>query len=74
MESTSHFFAKVEMDAERVIESYNPKEHEACIHMKLPNGGLLNRVFEEMGITYAPCPESGTEAFAAASTDSYMNF
>jgi hypothetical protein len=41
-ESTSHFLVKVEMDAERVIRSYGPKGHEACIHAKLPIGGHLN--------------------------------
>jgi hypothetical protein len=41
-ESASHFLVKVEMDAERIIGSYGPKGHEACIHVKLPNGGRLN--------------------------------
>jgi hypothetical protein len=39
-----------------------PKEHEACVDMKLPNGGRLNRVFIQMGIAYARCPKPSTEA------------
>jgi hypothetical protein len=45
-ESANHFLAKVEMDAEKIVKSYGPKEHEACILAKLPNGGQLNQVFE----------------------------
>jgi hypothetical protein len=46
--------SEMEMDAERVVESYGRKENEACILVMLPNGGRLNRVFEQMGVAYAP--------------------
>jgi hypothetical protein len=34
--------------------------------VKLPNGGHLNWVFELIGVSYAPRPFPGTEAFATA--------
>jgi hypothetical protein len=58
--------SEVEMDAERVVESYGRKENEAYILVMLPNGGRLNRVFEQMGVAYAPRLEPGTKAFTTA--------
>jgi hypothetical protein len=66
LENTSQFLAKVEMDVEWTIGNYGPKEHEACVNAKLPNGGCLNRVFEHMGIAYTLCLEPVTEAFVVA--------
>jgi hypothetical protein len=34
--------------------------------VNLPNGDLLNCVFEQVGVTCASCLEPGTEAFAVA--------
>jgi hypothetical protein len=65
-ENTHHFLAKVETDAEPILGSYGPKEHDVCIVMKLLNGGHLNRVFKKMGVAYAPHLMSGIDAFAAA--------
>jgi hypothetical protein len=64
--NTSYLLAMVEMDVEQSIGSYSPKEHKACINVKLSNGGCLNRVFEHMGIAYALHLEPVTEAFVAA--------
>jgi hypothetical protein len=66
VENTHHFLAKVEVDAERILGSYGPKEHEACIAVKLPNGGRLNRVFEQMGVAYALHPLPGIHVVATA--------
>jgi hypothetical protein len=52
MENVHHFLAKVETEPERILGSYGPKEHDACIAVKLPNGGRLSRVFEQMGAAY----------------------
>jgi hypothetical protein len=64
VENVHHYLAKVETDAERILGSYGPKEHDACVAMKLPNDGRLNRVFKQMRVAYTPCPMSGTDAFA----------
>jgi hypothetical protein len=50
--SGSQFLVKVELDAEQILESYDPREHDAYVSVKLPNGGRLNRVFEQMGVAY----------------------
>jgi hypothetical protein len=55
-EEASHFLAKVQTDAERVLGSYGPREHVAYVTLKLTNGGHLNRIFEKMGIPYATRP------------------
>jgi hypothetical protein len=60
------FLAKVEMDAERIFGSYRTKEHDACMAAKRPNNGHLNRVFEQMGVPYAPRLLLSTDAFEAA--------
>jgi hypothetical protein len=65
-EGADHFLAKVEMDAEKVLGSYGPREHDALMTVKLPNGGRINQVFEQMGVPYAPRLLPGTEAFQIA--------
>jgi hypothetical protein len=45
-ENAHHFLARVETDAEWILGSYEPKEHDVCITVKLPNGCHLNQVFE----------------------------
>jgi hypothetical protein len=62
-EGASHFLAKVETDAKRILGNYGPKEHDVLIMAKLPNGDCLNWVFEQIGVPYAPRPLPGTEAF-----------
>jgi hypothetical protein len=54
--SGSQFLVKVELDAEQILESYDPREHDAYVSVKLPNGGRLNRVFEQMGVAYVSRP------------------
>jgi hypothetical protein len=56
---------KVETDAERILGSFGPKEHDALMTGKLLNGGRLNRVFEQMGISYVPLPLPGTRKHKA---------
>jgi hypothetical protein len=65
-QSADHFLAKVETDVKQILGSYGPKEHDAFLDVKLPNGGRLNWMFEQMGVPYAPQPMSGTVAFTAA--------
>jgi hypothetical protein len=60
------FQVMVEMDAEKILGSYGPREHDACMMVKLPNDGHLNWVFKQMGVPYALCPLPGTDAFTAA--------
>jgi hypothetical protein len=42
VESDSHFLVKIEMNFERIIGSYEPKEHEAFVLVKVANGSHLN--------------------------------
>jgi hypothetical protein len=62
MEGASRILAK----EERILGSFKPKEYDVLSAVKLPNGGLLNHVFEQMGLAYAPRPLPGVEAFRAA--------
>jgi hypothetical protein len=41
--------AEVEMEAERLLGSFDPREYDALMTAKLPNGGHLNCVLEQMG-------------------------
>jgi hypothetical protein len=61
-EDAGRFLAKVETNVEMILGSYGPKEHDALMTAKLPNGGRLNWVFEQMGVPYAPRPLPGIEA------------
>jgi hypothetical protein len=61
-EGAGCFLVNVKVDAERVLGSFRLMEYNALVTAKLPNNGRLNRVFEQMGILYAPHPLSGTEA------------
>jgi hypothetical protein len=65
-EEANCFLVKVDIYAERILGSYEPKEYDVFVMAKLLNGGRLNRVFEHMGVPYAPCPLPGTEAFQVA--------
>jgi hypothetical protein len=66
MEDVGRFLVKVEMDAKKILGSFRPKEYDALVTAKLLNNGHLNRVFEQMGIPYTPCPLHGTEASPVA--------
>jgi hypothetical protein len=61
-----HILAEVETEAERFLGSFSPREHDALVMVKLPNGGCLNHAFEQMGVAYAPCPLPSSEASQAA--------
>jgi hypothetical protein len=54
------------MEAEKILGSFRPKEHDALMTGNLLNGGRLNQVFEHMGISYASHPLPGTEASSMA--------
>jgi hypothetical protein len=41
-DSVDRFLVKVETDVERILGSYGPKERDACMTVKLSNGGCLN--------------------------------
>jgi hypothetical protein len=56
VEHADHFLVDVETDAERVLGSFGPREYD----------GHLNRVFEQMGVSYAPHPLPSSEASQAA--------
>jgi hypothetical protein len=73
VEGASHFLEMMETNAEKVLGSYGPREHDACMVMKLSNDGHLNRVFEQMGIPYGPRPLPGTDAFVAATKNRKAN-
>jgi hypothetical protein len=60
------FLTKMEMNVERILGIFGPKEHDVLMIGKLLNGGRHNRVFERMGITYVPLPLPGTKASHAA--------
>jgi hypothetical protein len=66
VENAHHFVVKVETDAEWILGSYGPKEHDVCITTKLSNGGHLNRVFEQVGVANAPRSMPITIAFPVA--------
>jgi hypothetical protein len=45
--------------------SFGPREYDALVAANIPNGGRLNRVFEHMGVLYAPRPLPGSKASQA---------
>ena len=44
-----------------LLGKYKSEEHAACIE-QIPNNGRMNRVFEEMGVPYAPRSDPSAEA------------
>jgi hypothetical protein len=44
-EHGDHFLAEVETEAERVLGSFGPREYDALMVEKTPNGGRLNHIF-----------------------------
>jgi hypothetical protein len=63
---TDRVLAKIEMEAEKVLGSLGPKEHDALRMVNILNAGHLNRVLEQMGVSHAPRPLPGPEASQAA--------
>jgi hypothetical protein len=61
-ENAHHILAEVETEAKKILGSFRPKEYDALTMAKLPNGGHLNSVFEQMGLAYSPCPLPDNEA------------
>jgi hypothetical protein len=61
-ENAHHILAEVETEAKKILGSFRPKEYDALTMAKLPNGGHLNSVFEQMGLAYSPCPLPDSEA------------
>jgi hypothetical protein len=63
---TDHFLAGVEMEAERVLGTFGPREYNALGVVNILNGSRLNRVLEQMGVPYTPRPRPGSKASQAA--------
>jgi hypothetical protein len=61
-EYADHFLVEVETETEKVLGRFGPREYDALILANIPNGGRLNRVFEQMEFLYSPCPEPGSVA------------
>jgi hypothetical protein len=59
-ENASRVLAEAETEA--VLGSFGPKEYDALTTVKVPNGGHLNSVFEQIGLAYAPRPLPSSEA------------
>jgi hypothetical protein len=61
-EHANHFLAKVNMETKKVLGSFGPREYDALRVANIPNGGCLNRIFEQIGISYFPHPQPGSVA------------
>jgi hypothetical protein len=59
---TDRVLALIEMEAERVLGSFGPREYDALKMVNILNGGRLDRVLEQMGMLYSPHPLPGSEA------------
>jgi hypothetical protein len=55
-EHVDHVLAEIETEAEKVLGSFRPNEHDALRMANILNGGHLNRVLEQMGVSYTPRP------------------
>jgi hypothetical protein len=53
VENASRILAEVETKVENVLGSFGLKKYDALTTTKLPNGGRLNCIFEQMGLAYA---------------------
>jgi hypothetical protein len=56
----------VETEAEGFWGSIVPREYDVVMAVKLPNGGRLNHVLEQMGVADGPPSLPGSEASQAA--------
>jgi hypothetical protein len=61
-EHANRLLAEIEAEAKKVLGSFRPKEYDALCMAKISNGGRLNLVLEQMGVSYAPLPLPGTKA------------
>jgi hypothetical protein len=61
-EHVDHVLVEKETEAKKVLGSFGPKEYDTLCMAIIPNGGRLNWVLEQMGVSYAPCPLPGSEA------------
>jgi hypothetical protein len=60
LEETNHrFWARVEVAEVNVVGWYAYGEHRFCVEM-VPNGGQVNRVFEQASVPYGPRLEPGS--------------
>jgi hypothetical protein len=66
VENASRVLVEVEMEAERILDFFGPKEYDALSMTRLLNGGRLNRIFERMGLAYALRALPDSEASQAA--------
>jgi hypothetical protein len=66
VEHTTCFLVEVETETERVLGSFGPREYDAIRVVNVPNGGLLNRVLEQLGVPYFPRPQPGSAASQSA--------
>jgi hypothetical protein len=58
--TNDYFHVRVEHATENIVGSYAREEHDVCI-ASVPNGGRVNRVFDQAGMPYGPCLEPGSE-------------
>jgi hypothetical protein len=54
------------MEIERVLGSFGPREYDALMAVNIPNGGRLNRILKQMGVSYFPRPQPGSAASQSA--------
>jgi hypothetical protein len=59
-EHADHFLVKLETEIEKVLGSFRLREYDALRLANIPNGGRLNCVFEQIGVSYSPRPEPGS--------------
>jgi hypothetical protein len=65
-ELVDHFLAEVEIETERVLWSFEPREYNALRVVNISNDGRLNCVLEQMGVSYFPRPQPGSTASQSA--------
>jgi hypothetical protein len=65
MEDVARVSVEAETEAARLLGSFNPREYDTLMMVKLLNGSHLNHVFEQMVVAYAPCPFPGSKASQA---------
>jgi hypothetical protein len=52
--NVGHVLVEIETEAKSILGSFRPKKHDALNTAKIPNGGRVNHVIEQMGVSYAP--------------------
>jgi hypothetical protein len=60
-ETNDGFRGRVELVTANIVGRYARGEHDVCV-AALPNGGRVNRVFEQAGVSYGPRLKPGSEA------------